>query len=62
MAKEKAVTDEKLEEAYVILAGIIRHHGDKYLPLFKRLHDEREIRREQRDLSNIALKVSFSKR
>ena len=58
MAKEKTVTNEMIEEAYRIIAGIVRDHGDKYLPVFKRLHEERAHRQANQDLKNIALQVA----
>lgn len=58
MAKVIVVTDENMEAAYVIMAKIIRDHGDKYLPIFKRIHEERELRKANQDLRNIALQVA----
>lgn len=58
MKKENIVTDEKIEQAYVIMAQVVRNYGDKYLPLFKRIHDEREERKANQDLRNIALLVA----
>lgn len=58
MAKEKILTDEMMEEAYAIMAKVVRDHGDKYLPLFQRLHDERAARKAKQDLKNIALQVA----
>jgi hypothetical protein len=52
------VTDEELEECYHIMARIIRDHGDVYLPIFKRLHEERELRRKNNDLKSIALRIA----
>lgn len=57
MTKEKTVTDARLEEAYTIMAAIIRDHGDKYLPIFKRLHEERLQRKANSDLKEIALQI-----
>lgn len=62
MCKEQIVTDEMLEKAYSIMAKIIRDHGDKYLPIFKRLHEERELRKAKQDLKNIALQVAQNMR
>lgn len=58
MAKENTVTDAKLDEAYSIMAAIIRDHGEKYLPIFKRLHEERLQRKASSDLKNIALQIA----
>lgn len=49
---------EKLEEGYRIMAGIVRTQGEKYLPIFKRLHDEVMQRRAKQELLNVALQVS----
>lgn len=47
-----------LEKAYIIMAGIIKDHGEKYLPVFSRLHEEREAIKASRDLADIALQVA----
>lgn len=52
------VTDEAVHEAYKIMARIVRDYGEKYLPVFKRLHEEHEERKAKRDLTNIALKIA----
>lgn len=58
MPKGNIVTDENIEAAYIIMGRIIRDYGDKYLPIFKRLHEERELRKANRDLRSIALQVA----
>ncbi|QQR86924.1 MAG: hypothetical protein IPJ76_01480 [Flavobacteriales bacterium] len=58
MSKQETDTDERLDEAYIVMAGIIRNGGDKYLPIFKRLHEEREVRRARKALKQIALQVA----
>lgn len=55
---KNSVTDEMLEQAYIIMAKIIRDHGEKYLPVFNRLHKEREARKAKQDLKNIALQIA----
>lgn len=40
------ISDERLSAAYETLASIISVHGDIYLPLFKRLHEEIELRKK----------------
>lgn len=52
------VTDEDLETSYKIMAMIVRNYGDKYLPVFKRIHEEREMRKAQSDLKDIALQIA----
>lgn len=61
MKKEVIVTDENIEQAYIIMANIVRNYGDKYLNIFKRIHDEREARKANQELRNIALQVSSNK-
>lgn len=56
--KEKTVTDEQVDKAYGIMARIVRDYGDAYLPIFKRLHEEREARKAKGDLRNIALQIA----
>ncbi len=58
MQETNTVTDEMLERAYTIIAKIIRDHGDKYLPIFKRIHEEREARKANQDLKDIALQIA----
>lgn len=49
---------EELEEAYAIMAGIIRKRGEKFLPVFKRLHEEVLQHRANQTLIDIAIHVS----
>lgn len=58
MLQTNHVTDEEIETAYIIMAKIIRDYGDKYLPIFKRIHEERELRKANQGLKNIALQVA----
>lgn len=58
METSTQVTDEDLEAAYKIMAMIVRKYGDKYLPVFKRIHEERELRKAQQSLKNIALQIA----
>lgn len=57
MSKDKILTEEALQTAYTIIAGIVAKHGDTYLPIFKRLHEEKELRKANADLKAIALQV-----
>jgi pimeloyl-CoA synthetase len=61
MQKEKAISNEQIEKAYEIIARIIRDYGDVYLPIFKRLHEEKEARKAKGDLRNIALQIAQNK-
>lgn len=58
MNTKKHLTDERLNEAYEIMAGIVRDLGDEYLPVFKRLHEEIEKRKAAGNLKDIALQVA----
>lgn len=58
MESTTTVTDEDIEAAYKIMAMIVRNYGDKYLPVFKRIHEEREFRKAQSDLKDIALQIA----
>src|SRR5690606_19839414 len=60
MQKQKAVTDDQVEKAYSIIARIVRDYGDAYLPMFTRLHEEREARNAKSALKHIALQVAQS--
>lgn len=57
MEKNLILTDEKLQAAYVIIAEIVTKYGDKYLPIFKRLHEEKLQRQANADLKAIAQQV-----
>lgn len=61
MTKTTIVTDAMLDDAYTIMAAIIRDHGEKYLPIFKRLHEEKLRRQANSDLKNIALQIAQKK-
>lgn len=56
--KQRTVSDEDVAKAYKIMAGIVRDHGDKYLPVFQRLHDEMEARKAKQGLKDIALQIA----
>jgi hypothetical protein len=58
MKKPPKLSDELVEEAYITMAQIIRDHGDKFLPVFQRIHEIREQRKAKRDLKNIALQIA----
>lgn len=58
MSDTNSITDEQIETAYIIIAKIIRDYGDRYIPIFKRVHDERERRKADMRLKNIALQVA----
>ena len=58
MTKTTIVTDAMLYDAYSIMAAIIRDNGEKYLPIFKRLHEEKMQRNARNELKEIALQVA----
>lgn len=58
MMQQRTVSDEDVEKAYKIMAAIVRDHGEKYLPVFKRLHEEYEDSKAKQNLKNIALKIA----
>ncbi len=48
----------ELEEAYKIAAVIVKRYGEKYLPVFKRMHDEIEQAKADNSFKQIALQVA----
>lgn len=52
------ITDGELEKCYRTIACIVRDRGDKYLPVFQRIHQEVENRKGQRELKDIALQTA----
>ncbi len=58
MSKSETCPMEKLEQAYSLMAVVIRDYGVKYLPIFKRLHEEMEAVKARRDLQSIALQIA----
>lgn len=57
MVKKSNNTDN-LEKCYVIMARIVGEYGDIALPIFQRLHEEREKRISQQDWKTLALTVA----
>ncbi|MEP1305097.1 MAG: hypothetical protein ABJK11_11150 [Balneola sp.] len=52
------MSKDDLQECYELMAYIVNKHGDDYLPLFERLHEEIEARKEKNGLLEIAIKVA----
>jgi hypothetical protein len=52
------ITDEMIEDCYKIAAEVVKKHGEVYLPIFERMHNEREARIKNRDLMQIAIEVA----
>ena len=57
MKNDETLTSEKFNEAYLIIAGIVTEHGDKYLPVFKRMHEEKLKRQADDELKAIAIAI-----
>lgn len=59
-AKGETMSDfeKQLSEAYQVAAGFVRDYGAKYLPLFKRLHEEYELLQANNTLEKTALRVA----
>ena len=60
MVKKVIITDEQFEKAYRIAATIVRDHGDKYLPVFKRIEEERKKRSCDLELLKLALQSAYN--
>lgn len=56
-----AISDELLEECYFYMALVVEDYGVKFLPIFERLHREREKRKSQKEMLEIALSISKTK-
>ena len=52
------MTAENIERAYIIMARIVRDYGDKYMPIFQRMHEIRKAHKSNQDLKNIALQIA----
>lgn len=58
MRKTNILTEKNIEKAYTIMAKIVVMHGDKYLPVFQRMHEIREEYKAKQDMKNIALQIA----
>ncbi|MBU7569300.1 MAG: hypothetical protein KAF41_01485 [Flavobacterium sp.] len=58
MSKQDIMTIENIERAYIIMAKIVRDYGDKYIPVFQRMHEIREAYKAKQDMKNIALQIA----
>lgn len=58
MNTEKEIAE--LEFCYKKMARIVRDYGDKYLPIFERLHEELKSRKKQEEIKSIALKIALN--
>tara|TARA_R110002095_G_scaffold200464_1_gene180725 strand:- start:96 stop:458 length:363 start_codon:yes stop_codon:yes gene_type:complete len=50
----------EIQEAYEHLAKLISIYGDKYLPIFERLHSEISKRKSKNELLNIAKSIAHN--
>lgn len=57
MRKSDVMTEENIERAYTIIAKIVVNYGDKYLPVFQRMHEIKEAYQSKQNLKNLALQV-----
>ncbi len=55
---ESDVSFIDIEQSYKIVARIIATYGDKYLPIFERLHREIDKKKSIKHLLDIALNIS----
>lgn len=60
MNQTESIPDEKFNLAYTIIAEIVTKYGDKYLPIFKRMHEEKLQRQANADLQRIAKAIVSS--
>lgn len=54
------VSDIDLKSAYLRAAKIVAMHGEKYIPIFRRLEKEYEKRKERNATFQRAVEVAFS--
>lgn len=55
---DRDVSDEMLEESYLTMAQIVKLYGERYLPIFERLHEEIQSRENKKALLDAALKAA----
>ncbi len=48
---------EELENTLNAVAGIIKLHGDVYLPIFRRIYEELQTARQNQEIRAIAMKL-----
>ena len=58
MDKKSIIHMQDIEKAYIMMARIVRDYGDKYMPVFQRMHDIRNTYKAKQDLKNIALQIA----
>ena len=55
---EHEITDELFEECYKTAARIVKKYGEVYLPIFERMHTERQKRKKNKNLIEQAINVA----
>jgi len=50
---------DELKAIYFIAAKVVAQHGEKYLPVFNRLHEEIKRLEKEQDIKSIALQVAI---
>jgi hypothetical protein len=58
MHQPDIMTEENIERAYIIMAKIVRDHGEKYMPIFQRMHEIRTTYKSEQNLRNVALQIA----
>jgi len=56
--KIETISYADIQDIYKLMANIITEHGEDYLPIFERLHDELEEHMEKRRLLSKAFEIS----
>jgi len=56
----KNVSDTDLKEAYIRAAKILALHGETYLPIFQRLEQEFNKRKEEAEILDRAIEIALS--
>ena len=55
------ITQQRLQESYQIAASAVKEHGDIYLKIFERLHNEIDNFEAKKSLLNTAFKIANKK-
>jgi len=53
------ISIEQLEKGVKIIARVVALYGEKYLPLFERMHSELLTAKQQQDKKILALKLAM---
>ncbi len=56
--KEEDITIEVLRDCYKIMAKVVSIQGEKFLPIFERLHMEIKLREKNKNLIQIANQIA----